>query len=139
MFLTNQSYKLFSKLNQMKYLLILCLLTLSSCSFFKNPTLRKYSVRMWSDDNAVNLNFSQIMTLVEKDKSQLIYLVNNIHFDTLHLEGKKVFGALHSVYVNEAHVYDFEGVIVNKSGNDFLINGKIKSDQSGNFLNYEIY
>jgi hypothetical protein len=94
---------------------------------------------MWSDDNAVNLNFSQIMTLVEKDKSQLIYLVNNIHFDTLHLEGKKVFGALHSVNVNEAHIYDFEGEIVNKSGNDFLINGKIKSDQSGNFLNYEIY
>jgi len=123
----------------MRVLAFLCISILIGCSHFSQPELRKHSVRMWSDDNAVNLNFSQIMTLVEKDKSQLIYLVNNIHFDTLHLEGKKVFGALHSVYVNEAHIYDFEGEIVNKSGNDFLINGKIKSDQSGNFLNYEIY
>ncbi len=123
----------------MRVLAFLCISILTGCSHFSQPELRKHSVRMWSDDNAVNLNFSQIMTLVEKDKSQLIYLVNNIHFDTLHLEGKKVFGALHSVYVNEAHIYDFEGEIVNKSGNDFLINGKIKSDQSGNFLNYEIY
>jgi len=123
----------------MRVLAFLCISVLTGCSHFSQPELRKYNVKMWSDDNAVNLNFSQIMTLVEKDKSQLIYLVNNIHFDTLHLEGKKVFGALHSVYVNEAHIYDFEGEIVNKSGNDFLINGKIKSDQSGNFLNYEIY
>lgn len=123
----------------MRVLAFLCISILTGCSHFSQPELRKHSVRMWSDDNAVNLNFSQIMTLVEKDKSQLIYLVNNIHFDTLHLEGKKVFGALHSVYVNEAHIYDFEGEIVKKSGNEFLINGKIKSDQSGNFLNYEIY
>lgn len=123
----------------MRVLAFLCISILTGCSHFSQPELRKHSVRMWSDDNAVNVNFSQIMTLVEKDKSQLIYLVNNIHFDTLHLEGKKVFGALHSVYVNEAHIYDFEGEIVKKSGNEFLINGKIKSDQSGNFLNYEIY
>ena len=124
---------------QMRIIFFLSIAILSGCSHFSQPELRKYSVKMWSDDNAVNLNFSQIMTLVEKEKSQLIFLVNNIHFDTLHVEGKKVFGALHSVYVNQAHIYDFEGEIVKKSGNEFLINGKIRGDQSGNFLNYEIY
>lgn len=123
----------------MKYILILCLLSLSACSYFKNPPLRKYSVRMWSDDNTFDGNFSQIMTLVERDHDQLIFLVNNKYFDTLHRDGEKVFGSLHSVYVNQAHIYDFEGVLVKKSGNEMFINGQIKDDQSGNFLNYEIY
>jgi hypothetical protein len=78
---------------QMRIIFFLSIAILSGCSHFSQPELRKYSVKMWSDDNAVNLNFSQIMTLVEKEKSQLIFLVNNIHFDTLHVEGKKVFGA----------------------------------------------
>jgi hypothetical protein len=30
-------------------------------------------------------------------------------------------------------------VLVKKSGNEMFINGQIKDDQSGNFLNYEIY
>jgi hypothetical protein len=94
---------------------------------------------MWSDDNTFDGNFSQIMTLVERDKNELIYLVNNMHFDTLHIDGKKVFGTLHSVYVNQAYIYDFEGELVKKSGNEVFINGKIKDDQSGNFLHYEIY
>lgn len=123
----------------MRILVFLSIVLLTSCSHFTQPELRKYSVRMWSDDNTLVGNFSQIMTLVEKDKDQLIYLVNNMHFDTLHLEGKKVFGTLHSVYPNQAHLYNFEGVIVNKAGKEFSINGTRINKQTGDSLNYEIY
>ncbi len=123
----------------MRILVFLSIVLLTSCSHFTQPELRKYSVRMWSDDNTLVGNFSQIMTLVEKDKDQLIYLVNNMHFDTLHLEGKKVFGTLHSVYPNQAHLYDFEGVIVNKAGKEFSINGTRIYKQTGDSLHYEIF
>lgn len=123
----------------MRILVFLSIVLLTSCSHFTQPELRKYSVRMWSDENTLVGNFSQIMTLVEKDKDQLIYLVNNMHFDTLHLEGKKVFGTLHSVYPNQAHLYDFEGVIVNKAGKEFSINGTRIYKQTGDSLHYEIF
>ena len=123
----------------MRILVFLSIVILLGCSHFSQPELRKYSVRMWSDDNTFDGNFSQIMTLVEKDKDQLIYLVNNLHFDTLHIDGKKVFGTLHSVYVNQAHLYQFDGLIVNKTGKEFLIKGTLKDNQTGYSLNYEIY
>ena len=123
----------------MRILVFLSIVVLTSCSHFSQPELRKYSVRMWSDDNTFDGNFSQIMTLVERDKNQLIYLVNNMHFDTLHIDGKKVFGTLHSVYVNQAHLYQFDGLIVNKTGKEFLIKGTLKDNQTGYSLNYEIY
>lgn len=123
----------------MRILVFLGIVILFGCSHFSQPELRKYSVRMWSDDNTFDGNFSQIMTLVERDKNQLIYLVNNMHFDTLHIDGKKVFGTLHSVYVNQAHLYQFDGLIVNKTGKEFLIKGTLKDNQTGYSLNYEIY
>lgn len=123
----------------MRILVFLSIVILFGCSHFTQPELRKYSVRMWSDDSTLVGNFSQIMTLVEKDKDQLIYLVNNMHFDTLYLDGNKVFGTLHSVYPNQAHLYDFEGVIVNKAGKEFLINGTRIYKQTGDSLHYEIY
>ena len=123
----------------MRILVFLGIVILFGCSHFSQPELRKYSVRMWSDDNTFDGNFSQIMTLVERDKNQLIYLVNNLHFDTLHINGKKVFGTLHSVYVNQAHLYQFDGLIVNKTGKEFLIKGTLKDNQTGNSLNYVIY
>lgn len=94
---------------------------------------------MWSNDYSVNANFSQIMTLVEKDKNRLIFLVNNVDFDTLIIDGEKVSGSLHTPYLGQANIYDFEGNIVKNTRKEFLINGKLKVEQSGNPLNYEIY
>jgi len=138
-FLQTQKRSLFNDIHHMRILVFLSIVILLGCSHFSQPELRKYSVRMWSDDNTFDGNFSQIMTLVEKDKDQLIYLVNNLHFDTLHIDGKKVFGTLHSVYVNQAHLYQFDGLIVNKTGKEFLIKGTLKDNQTGYSLNYEIY
>ena len=137
LFLQTQKRSLFNDIHHMRILVFLSIVILLGCSHFSQPELRKYSVRMWSDDNTFDGNFSQIMTLVEKD--QLIYLVNNLHFDTLHIDGKKVFGTLHSVYVNQAHLYQFDGLIVNKTGKEFLIKGTLKDNQTGYSLNYEIY
>lgn len=123
----------------MRIILFFSIVILSGCSHISQPKFQKYNVRMWSNDYNVNANFSQIMTLVEKDKDKLIFLVNNVHFDTLIKDGKKVSGSLHTPYLGQAHIYHFEGVIVKNAGKEFLINGMLKDDQSGNSLNYEIY
>jgi superfamily II helicase len=112
----------------MKAISILSLVLLTSCSFFEKPQLRKYSVKYWSvnNDESYAVNDLQAYTLIERDAEKLIFLVKGKWTDTLFIEGKKVNGILHSLLVNQSHLFQFNGEITEQKYHVLKIEGITK-------------
>jgi hypothetical protein len=111
----------------MKAVIILSLLMLSACSYFEKPQLRKYSVKYWSvnNDESYAVNDFQAYSLIERDAEKLIFLVKGKWTDTLFIEGKKVNGVLHSLLIDQSHLFQFNGEITEQKYHVFKIEGLI--------------
>lgn len=129
----------------MKILLLLSLILLTSCSYFKKEQLHTYDLRYTNQVGSSSLTLNSYFKLIERTKDWLIFLNYYGGNDTLFISNRyDLNGSLKDFRPNVSHKIKFVGKIIDESLKTLHIEGEyfVKTPVSQDYFysgNLEIF